>query len=239
MTHLVGIDKGPVMDWTNDIGLGERYRKWKKWVEVLFKGPLNTVAEGVKCNYIIYWSGDHGMELVDKWTAEGKITDANKEAQDTYWTLFEGYIHPQTNQLLAVVELKRLFQGSLSLEDFHTKALRLVAQAGYTGAAKDKVLRDNIISGLASDKIRAKIVKEGHEVTLNRVMEIARLEVSMQQHLDRMQETAKVNYVQYGKSTKSKKKKPQSSAGATGQGAGGHKGAGGHRGSRSSGQSHK
>ena len=62
-------------------------------------------------------------------------------------------------------------------------------------------------------------------------MEIARLEVSMQQHLDRMQETAKVNYVQYGKSTKSKKKKPQSSAGATGQGAGGHKtGAGSHKG---------
>ena len=40
-------------------------------------------------------------------------------------------------------------------------------------------------------------------------MEIARLEVSTQHHLDRMQETAKVNYVQYGKSTKSKKgKKP-------------------------------
>ena len=167
MTHLVGIDKGPVMDWTNDIGLGKRYRKWKKCVEVLFKGPLNAVAEGVKCNYIIYWSGDHGMDLVDKWTAEGKINDGNKELQDTYWTHFEEYIHPQTNQLLAVVELKRLFQGSLSLEDFHTKALRLVAQAGYTGAAKDKVLRDNIISGLASDKIRAKIVKEGHEVTLN------------------------------------------------------------------------
>ena len=55
-------------------------------------------------------------------------------------------------------------------------------------------------------------------------MEIARLEVSTQEHLDRMQETAKVNYVQYGKSTKLKKKKPQSSAGATGQGAGGHRG---------------
>ena len=67
-------------------------------------------------------------------------------------------------------------------------------------------------------------------------MEIARLEVSMQQHLYRMQETAKVNYVQYRKSTKLKKK-PQSSAGVTGQGAGSHKGAGGHRGS--SGKSHK
>ena len=70
-------------------------------------------------------------------------------------------------------------------------------------------------------------------------MEIARLEVSMQQHLERMQETAKVNYVQYGKLNKSKKKKPQSSAGATSQGASGHKGAGSHKGSRPSGKSSK
>ena len=50
-------------------------------------------------------------------------------------------------------------------------------------------------------------------------MEIARLEVSTQQHLERMQETAKVNYVQYEKSTKSKKgnKSTQSGAGANSQ----------------------
>ena len=65
------------------------------------------------------------MELVDKWTAEGKITDANKDTLDTYWTHFEGYIHPQTNQLLAVVELKRLFQGSLSLEDCSHKSFEV------------------------------------------------------------------------------------------------------------------
>ena len=127
----------------------------------------------------------------------------------------------------------------MSLEDFHTKALRLVTQAGYEGDAKNKVLRDNIISGLTSDKIRAKIVEEGHEVTLNQVMEIARLEVSTQQHLKRIQETAKVNYIQYGRSTKTKKgKKPQSSAGASGPGASGS-GAGSHRGSRPSGKFNK
>ena len=71
--------------------------------------------------------------------------------------------------------------------------MRLVTQAGYEGDAKDQVLRDTIISGLTSEKIRAKIVKEGHGVTLNWVMEIARLEVSTQQHLEQMQETAKVN----------------------------------------------
>ena len=55
----------------------------------------------------------------------------------------------------------------MSLEDFHTKALRLVKQVGYEGDAKDHVLRDTIISGITSEKIRSKIVKGGHEVTLN------------------------------------------------------------------------
>ena len=34
-------------------------------MEVLFKGPLNTANDAVRCNYIIYWSGDTGMELVE------------------------------------------------------------------------------------------------------------------------------------------------------------------------------
>ena len=55
----------------------------------------------------------------------------------------------------------------MSLEDFHPKAMRLVTKAGYEGDAKEQVLRDTIISGIASDKIRAKIVKEGHKVKLN------------------------------------------------------------------------
>ena len=106
MSHPVGIDKGPVMDWTNDSGLDEHYKKWKKRVEVLFKGPLNEATAAVKCNCVIYWRGDHGMDLVDKWTTEGKITEENKETLNTYWTKFEEYIHPQMNKLIAVVELK-------------------------------------------------------------------------------------------------------------------------------------
>ena len=66
MAHLVGIDKVPVMDWTNDAGLDEHYRKWKKHFKVLFKGPLSELTDAVKYNYIIYWSGDHCMDLVDK-----------------------------------------------------------------------------------------------------------------------------------------------------------------------------
>ena len=70
------------------------------------------------------------------------------------------------------------------------------------GETWDRILRDTLISGLALDKICTKIIKEGKDVTLPRVMEVARLEVSTQKHFDRMQETVKFNYIQYGKGSK-------------------------------------
>ena len=54
MAHLAGIDKGPEMNWTNDNGLDECYRKWKKKLEVLFKGPLNSAVDAIKC-HLLEW----------------------------------------------------------------------------------------------------------------------------------------------------------------------------------------
>ena len=95
--------------------------------------------------------------------------------------LFKEHISPKSNALIVIVELKRLLQGSMSLEDFHTKALRLVKEADYPeGDTQNRVLRDTIVSGLASDKIQSKVIKEGKDVTLATVMEITRLAVSTQ-----------------------------------------------------------
>ena len=157
------------------------------------------------------------MELVDNWETEGKITDENRNQVDRYFTLFQEHILPKSNALIAIVELKRLFQDSMSLDDFHTKALRLVKEGEYPeGDTQNRILRDTIISGLASDKIQAKIINEGNDVTLARVLEIAQLEVSTQRHIDRMQKTDKVNYVQYGKGSKKGKSKPRPSGSSSG-----------------------
>ena len=75
----------------------------------------------------------------------------------------------------------------MRLEGFHAKALHLVKEAEYPKEnTQDRILRDTLVSGIASDKIHAKIIKEGKDVTFASVMEIARLEVSTQRHIDRM-----------------------------------------------------
>ena len=47
-----------------------------------------------------------GMELVDKWEIEGKITDANRNNIARYFELFEEHISPKSNALIAIVELQ-------------------------------------------------------------------------------------------------------------------------------------
>ena len=55
MAHLAGINKGPVLDWTNDNGLIECFRKWKKKVEILFKGSLSKAI--TQSNAITLFTG--------------------------------------------------------------------------------------------------------------------------------------------------------------------------------------
>ena len=46
------------------------------------------------------------------------MMETKRHVVNTYWKQFEEYIHPQTNQLIAVVELKQLFQGSYDFRRF-------------------------------------------------------------------------------------------------------------------------
>ena len=62
----------------------------------------------------------------------------------------------------------------------------------------------------------AKVIKECKDVTLPRVMEIAQLEVSTQRHINKKQETAKINYIQHGKGSKKGKAKSSGKGSANG-----------------------
>ena len=65
--------------------------------------------------FLIYWLGNTGASLMEKWTMDGRLTEDLKKKLESYWTLFKQHITPKSNGLLAVVELICLFQGSMTL----------------------------------------------------------------------------------------------------------------------------
>ena len=95
MSHIAGIDKGPVQDWTDENGLMDYYHKWRRKVEVLSKDSLNNANDPIKCNYIIYWSGYTGMELVEN----GKLKEKSMMEIGTLLTGISNFLKIYSSQI--------------------------------------------------------------------------------------------------------------------------------------------
>ena len=123
---LVGMDLGPKMDWALDNGLYQRFKVFKESCIDIPSGPLHATPEENQVHYLHYWTGEEGSKFISQWTAEGKITNDGTEATSkkklrTYWQLFKDYTKLRLNSLIVVLELKWLFQGSMTLEQFVKK----------------------------------------------------------------------------------------------------------------------
>ena len=85
----------------------------------------------------------------------------------------ENYTKPQSNQILSRYQLRCLKQGDMPLEEFVTKVCLLVDDSGYQEAVKQETLRDTLVFGLNSDKVRRDAIAKGNELTFQQVYEIA------------------------------------------------------------------
>ena len=155
---LVGMDLDPKMDWSPDNGLYQRFKVFKGRCTDILSVPLHATPEENQAHFLRYLMEEDGSKLISQWTAEGKITDAEEEATSkrklkTYWKLFEDYAKPKSYSMIAVVELKRLFQGSMTLEQFVTKATLLMDEAGYPARYKDRMVQDTLIAGISNDVV--------------------------------------------------------------------------------------
>ena len=172
---LAGMDLGPKMDWMLDNGLYQRFKVFKERYIDNLSGPLHATPEENQVYNLRYWTGEEGSKLISQWTAEGKFTDDDEEATSkkklrTYWQLFEDYAKPRSNSLNAVVEVERLFLGSMTLEQFVTKATHLVDEARYPAGQKDRMVCDMLIAGISNDIVCGKVIKKVPNMTHAQVL---------------------------------------------------------------------
>ena len=185
------LNKGPSMDWTADEGLYSRYKMWKQRCELLFSGPMNETDEPVKCKYLLYWAGERGLELFNSWG----LSDDQEKVLKNYWDNFEAFIKPQSNELMAAWELNQTKQDNLSLEEFITKLRTLVKEANYLQEQQDRFLRDYLVIGMNSDKVRKECLKIGNDLTFAKARDMARVEESALRQLQQMSKSVEVNTV--------------------------------------------
>ena len=82
------------MNWTVDDGLYHRFLKWHLKCETILDCKLANLPTKQKCQKVITWSSDFGMDLYVSWNIPKEDLRL-----DAIWTKFEEFSKPQTNEV--------------------------------------------------------------------------------------------------------------------------------------------
>ena len=224
------VHDGPKMDWTMDNKIYDRYLIWKSDVELIFSSALIDSSPLQKSSYLRLWMGKEAKPLLQKWISTKKLDlstedEAAKKKPNmanlsngfiiqTYWDLLEEELKPKGNKLLSILELlsDRSKQGSKPLNEWLSYVFNLVETCEY-GDSKNRIIRDILIKGCASDKARESIIRKGDKIKHSEVIEILQTEDAMCSTYETLKEfdstsrqiqPATVHYASYEKSKKSK-----------------------------------
>ena len=88
--------EGPKMNWTVDDGLYHRFLKWCLKCKTYLDCELANLPTKQKCQKVIAWSGDFGMDLYVSWSISKEDLTL-----DAIWAKFEEFSKPQTNKVRA------------------------------------------------------------------------------------------------------------------------------------------
>ena len=119
--------EGPKMNWTVDDGLYHRFLKWQLKCKTILDCKLANLPTKQKCQKIIAWSGNFGMDLYVSWNIP-----KDDLMLDAIWNKFEEFSKPQTNEVRARFGLLTSFhQGSRNVDEWYNAVQAQVNLAKY------------------------------------------------------------------------------------------------------------
>ena len=154
----------------------------------MFKGPLRAKNEEERCCYLMLWVSEKGRRIFSTWPWD--MTDAQQKVLQEYYDRFQAYVQPKSNPIFARCKLhSKIQEPGETVQQFVT-ALKLLVKDCEYGQAEDDIVRDRIAFGIKSAKVREKLIDIGSDLTLERAIEVARVdEVSVKQLKEMTDET--------------------------------------------------
>jgi hypothetical protein len=124
----------------------------------------------------LIWVGDKGRDIFSTWT----LTNAETNRVQTYLNKFGAHVEPISNPIVTRFTLHKEDQGNENIKQYVTD-LKLIANDCDFGTSRDDLIRDRLVFGVKSDRIREKLLSEGGTFTLARAIETCRAIESVQE----------------------------------------------------------
>ena len=150
--------EGPKMNWTVDDGLYHRFLKWHLKCKTILDCELANLPAKQKCQKVIAWSGDFGMDLYVSWSIPKE-----ELTLDAIWAKFEEFSKPQTNKVRACFDLLTSFhQGNRNVDKWSSAVQAQVNLAKYPLETAKILHRDIFWFFMKDENFVTKTINEGN-----------------------------------------------------------------------------
>lgn len=170
----------PKMDW-EATNLPEAWKRFQQHVALIFAGPLKDKDEATQCTYLLLWVGDKGRDIFNTWG----LSDDDQKKLKCYYDGYKSYVQPKLNPIFARFKFNNEVQGPSTIESYVTRLRLLAKDCSYTNT--DEMIRDRIVFGTSSPRVREKLINEGEKLTLDKAIQIAQTFEYSQNQLKLMQ----------------------------------------------------
>ena len=205
-------------DWTKDKAI---YQRWHLWSEKarLTLDAMEGDSEKTRISYFHHWINGEGMGHIESWKNNKTLIhqfeyDGLEEHQkqgkysseqiESYFTLFESWLAPKSNPLLAVEELHFAKQVSMTSGEFHSYIVKIAKRCQFPNPeVEERFIKDAIFLGMncqwARDKAIYLMNEEGKELTVEFLMNQLAVEDCNAHHksLSQLDSTTSVNFAAY------------------------------------------
>ena len=134
---------------------------------LMFSGPLKAKTEEEKVSYLLLWVGDKGRDIRHTWT---DLTADDAKKLDTFYERFKKHVRPTLNPIFARYQFNNEIQGSEAIDSFVTRLRLKSRDCDYHDP--EEMIRDRIVFGTNSPKIREKLINVGRDLTLQKAIQI-------------------------------------------------------------------
>ncbi|XP_060073561.1 uncharacterized protein K02A2.6-like [Ylistrum balloti] len=180
----------PELDFSASEGnLPEKWRKWEQSMRLYLDIAMSDKSEKEKCSAFLYIIGQDGREIYNTFT----FTEEEKDKIEVLINKFKSYCAPRENITVWRHRFYTRTQGKTETIDEYVTELRIIAKNCKFGTLEDEMLRDRIVCGVFSEKVKERLLRD-NQLTLERAVTACRASEESQQMLKNLN-TEEVNAV--------------------------------------------
>lgn len=180
------------MDWESS-NLPDAWEKFGRHCRLMFDGPLKSKRGKEQCAYILLWVRERGRTIHSSW----KLSEEESVQPNTIYTKFKEFVEPKSNPVFARYRFYNEKQNDDSIDEYLAR-LTISARNCDFGDRTDEMVRDRIVFGCASEKVREKLIEKGKDLTLEIAIQISQSHEYSRKQMDAMSSNEKdVDFVKY------------------------------------------